>query len=78
MPQLVSYSHGLIGGKTVSVLLNHVAYSYTVEPPNKGQVGTLTDVRYLEVILYWGVFAENPLFYIFICCISFILHFMTY
>ena len=48
---------------------------YTVEPPNNGQVGTLTDVRYSEVVLYWGVFAKNPLFYIFICCTSFILHF---
>ena len=48
----------------------------TVEPPNKGQVGTLTNVRYSEVVLYWGVFAKNPLFYFFICCcISFI---MTY
>ena len=44
---------------------------YTVEPPNKGQVGTYTDVRYSEVVLYWGVFAKNPLFYIFIRCISF-------
>ena len=25
----------------------------TVEPPNKSQVGTLTDVHYLEVVLYW-------------------------
>ena len=35
-----------------------------MEPPNKGQVGTLTDVRYSEVVLYWGVFAKNPSFYI--------------
>ena len=33
-----------------------------MEPPNKGQVCTLTDVRYSEVVLYWGVFAKNPLF----------------
>ena len=36
----------------------------TVEPPNKGQVDTSTDVHYSEVVLYWGVFAKNPLFYI--------------
>ena len=45
----------------------------TVETPNKGQVGTSTDVRYSEVVLYWGVFDKNPSFYIFICCISFII-----
>ena len=28
------------------------------------QVGTSTNVHYLEVVLYWGVFAKNPLFYI--------------
>ena len=50
----------------------------TVEPPNKGQVGTSTEVRYSEVVLYWGVFAKNPSFYILVCCISFILHFRTY
>ena len=33
-----------------------------MEPPNKGQVDTSTDVHYLEVVLYWGVFANNPLF----------------
>ena len=26
---------------------------HTVEPPNKGQVGTSTDLHYLEVVLYW-------------------------
>ena len=36
----------------------------TVEPPNKGQVGTSTDVHYSEVVHYWGVFVKNPLFYI--------------
>ena len=30
----------------------------TVEPLNKGQVGTLTIVHYSEVVLYWGVFAK--------------------
>ena len=34
----------------------------TVEPLNKGQVGTLTNVHYLEVVLYWGVLAKNHLF----------------
>ena len=29
-----------------------------LEPPNKGQVGTSTVVHYLEVVLYWGVFAK--------------------
>ena len=27
---------------------------YTVEPLNKGRVCTLTDVYYLEVVLFWG------------------------
>ena len=27
---------------------------YTLEFPNKGQVGTLTDVHYSGVVLYWG------------------------
>ena len=35
----------------------------TVEPSNKGRVGTLTDVHYSEVVLYWGVSAKNHLFY---------------
>ena len=26
----------------------------SVEPRNKGQVGTSTDVHYSEVVLYWG------------------------
>ena len=53
-------------------------FRFTVEPLNKGQVGTSTDVRYSEVVLYWGVFAKKPSLCIFICCISFVLHFMTY
>ena len=35
-----------------------------VEPPNKGQVGTLTDVHYSEVVINWGFFAKYPLFYV--------------
>ena len=31
----------------------------TVEPPNKGQVGTSTNV---QVVLYWGVFSKNPFY----------------
>ena len=31
----------------------------TVEPPNKGQVGTSTHVHYSEVVFYWGVSAKN-------------------
>ena len=38
---------------------------HTVEPQNKGQVGTWTNVRYSEVVLYCGVFVKK----------SFILHF---
>ena len=36
--------------------------TYTVEFPNKGQVGTSTNVHYSEVVLYWGVSAKNHLF----------------
>ena len=36
--------------------------AHRVEPPNKGQVGTLTNVHYSEVVLYWGVSAKNHLF----------------
>ena len=31
----------------------------TVEPPNKGRVGTLIHVHYSEVVLYWEVSANN-------------------
>ena len=34
-------------------------YLTTVGPPNKGLVGTSTDVRYSKVVLYWGVSAKN-------------------
>ena len=36
----------------------------TVEPLNKGQVGTSTDVHYSGVVLYWAIFAKNPSFYL--------------
>ena len=32
----------------------------TGEPLNKGEVGTLTDVHYSEVVLYWEVTVVNP------------------
>ena len=41
---------------------NGVSFQSTVEPLNKGQVGTSTNVHYSEVVLYWGVFVKNPLF----------------
>ena len=59
----------------IILVVEHNYNRTTVEPPNKGQLGTSTNVRYSEVVLYWGVFAKNPSFFIFICCISFILHF---
>ena len=31
---------------------------YTVKPPNKGQIGTLTNVYYSDIV-YWGVSAKN-------------------
>ena len=37
-------------------------FYYTVEPPNKGQVGTSTNVHYYEVVLFWGVSAKDHLF----------------
>ena len=39
---------------------------YTVEPPNKGQVGAWALVHYLGVVLYWGVFVKKP----FLCVVS--------
>ena len=34
-------------------------YYTTVEPLNKGRVGTSTNVHYLEVVLYWGVLVKH-------------------
>ena len=39
---------------------------YTVEPPNKGQVGAWALVHYSGVVLYWGVFVKKP----FLCVVS--------
>ena len=41
----------------------YIVCVYTVEPLNKGQVGTLTDVHYSEVALYWRVFCQYFTFY---------------
>ena len=40
---------------------------YTVEPPNKGQVGAWALVHYLEVVLYWGFFVKRP----FLCVVRY-------
>ena len=36
------------------MLINH-SNPYTVEPPNKGQIGALTIIHYSVVVLYGGV-----------------------
>ena len=41
-------------------------HTYTVEPPNKGQVGAWALVHYSGVVLYWGVFVKKP----FLCVVS--------
>ena len=43
-----------------------VSCVYTVEPPNKGQVGAWALVHYSGVVLYWGVFVKKP----FLCVVS--------
>ena len=40
---------------------------YTVEPPNKGQVGAWALVHYLGVVLYWGFFVKKP----FLCVVRY-------
>jgi hypothetical protein len=42
-------------------------FSYTVEPPNKGQVGAWALVHYLGVVLYWGFFVKKP----FLCVVRY-------
>ena len=39
---------------------------YTLEPPNKGQVGAWALVHYSGVVLYWGGFVKKP----FLCVVS--------
>ena len=46
---------------------------YTVEPPNKGQVGAWALVHYSGVVLYWGVFVKKP----FLCVVSIELYILT-
>ena len=47
------------------VFLSLSSSGYTVEPPNKGQVGASPLVHYLGVVLYWGFICQKAFF---VCC----------
>ena len=52
-PQTANISHDISMVRTATSL--HSRCTYTVEPLNKGQIGTLTPVHYSEVAFYWEV-----------------------
>ena len=53
--------HADIFCRPTAVMNKIIVYRiYTVEPPNKGQVGTSTDVHYSKIVLYWGVVVKEP------------------
>ena len=51
---------------TVFTCVYVAVHGYTVEPPNKGQVGAWALVHYSGVVLYWGVFVKKP----YLCVVS--------